>query len=170
MPAKGRIYEIGSGFGVIGVYLAEKSKQREVIEVDINKKKLLQATSQTTLRNIQFIEGNALTYRYKPHVGVVLSDFLHHLSFDDQIVTLERISKKITKGGIVVIKEIDKGDGIFMLMSRLWDFIFYPYDDIYYRNVKDWKNIMQKLRFRVTISREVRWFPGSTYLFVCKKV
>ncbi len=169
-PMTGRIYEIGSGFGVIGLFLAELSNKRTIIEIDKDKKKLSLAKSQAKMKNILFEHGDALTYSYKPCQGAILSDFLHHLKYDEQVIVLKKISRKLATGGVLVVKEIDKNDGLLMHCSRIWDFVFYPNDKIYYRSVNDWKKVLRDLHLKVKVSREVRWFPGSTHLFICKKV
>lgn len=169
LPEKGIIYEIGSGWGSLANAIAEAGPKRIVIGIDTDNAKIKQAKSINHSDNVQFILGEALTFNYKDFSGVVMSDFLHHIDFETQKKILTRIASKITKNGVLVIKEISKNDGLLTICSRVWDFILYPRDSIYYREKENWSNILRDLGFDVSVKREVPWFPGSTFLFICIK-
>lgn len=166
LPESGIIYDVGCGMGVISRYLAKRS-QRTIIGVDL---RLDKTDIANTSFNLSFVEADAIKFGYKSMIGAVLSDFLHHLPFNSQDQLLTRLTKKIKPGGILVIKEIDQADGWRRLASRLWDFLFYPEDRIYYREKSELRRYLEHLDFRVETSREVPWFPGSTHLFICRKV
>ena len=169
LPSKGRIYDIGCGGGDICYFLASISPQRIFVGIDMNDKKIKKAKEKNKTSNIYFICADVLKYHFKKCSGVIFSDFLHHLSFFDQEKLLEKISKKIERKGVLVVKEIDRDEKTRSYLSRLWDFVLYPHDRIYYRSKNEWKKLLEKLQFRVKTTAEVRWFPGSTTLFVCIK-
>ena len=154
--------------GVISLYLGENPKRRIVgIDLDINKIEAVQKNNHNS--NITFIQADAARFVYKPFNGAVLSDFLHHVNFATQEKILSRITSALDKKGVILIKEIDKNDGIRMWLSRFWDLLFYPADKIYYRKKNDLKKFLISLGLNVSIKREVPWFPGSTILFICQK-
>ena len=69
--------------------------------------------------------------------GVLISDVLHHISFKDQEDLLEKISHALNKNDVLIIKEIDRGEFFRSRLSRLWDFILYPQDEISYTSNKE---------------------------------
>ncbi|MEX2027930.1 MAG: class I SAM-dependent methyltransferase [Candidatus Curtissbacteria bacterium] len=164
LPKQGLILDLGCGEGAISAFLAQK-KQRNVIGIDIDKKRLQQSSQ----KNLKFIHGDATAFNVKNVDGIVISDVLHHINFQDQEKLLENIARNIKKGGVVVIKEIDTGEFVRSWLSRLWDFVFYPTEKIYFSNAKDLTTKLTKLGFSVKIRREYLFFPGSTTLFVCTK-
>lgn len=166
LPKKGLIYDLGCGEGIIAKYLADSSKARKVIGVDSDKNRL----PNIRVKNLQFIEGDIRRFSIKKTDGVVISDVLHHLDLSDQKRLLTNIATSLKKSGILVIKEIDSGEYLRSKLSRLWDFLLYPKDRIFYWNGKDLDGFLKKLGFRVKIIRSSRFFPGSTTLFICKKV
>lgn len=169
LPRSGIIYEIGCGYGSLSYILAQSSPQRRIVGIDSDNNKINIANQKFKLSNLEYVNGDALTFNYSQCQGVVLSDFLHHIDPVEQIDILKKISSQVMKKGVVVIKEINKRDGIRRLFSRLWDFILYPEDKITYLDCDELLQKMEKLHFSVTFSREVKWFPGSTHLFICKK-
>jgi len=164
LPKSGKIIDLGCGEGIIANYLAREQK-RLVIGVDLNKSRLPKSSKQ----NLQFIYGDIIEFQLKNASGVILSDVLHHLVFPDQKTLLTRIASCFKKGGILIIKEIDTKELVRSKLSRFWDFILYPKDEIYYWNSKKLRNLLASLGFKVKIIRPCRFFPGSTTLFICKK-
>lgn len=164
IPQKGLIYDLGCGEGVTAKLLA-KVKTRKIIGVDNNKNRL----QKSDLANLNFKYRDLKHYSPEDANAIIISDVLHHLNFRDQKKLLGRIAKNLKKDGILLIKEIDTMEFVRSILSRFWDFIFYPKDKIYYWNSKNLKNYLEKLNFNVIMSRPTRFFPGSTTLFVCTK-
>ena len=169
LPRTGTIYEIGSGWGSLAFEIAGKFSDRKVLALDIDAKKVLSARAKYTLKNLKFIVGDARKYKFHSCTGFVLSDFLHHIDFSAQEKILHQLTQKLSNRGILILKEIDKDDGWRKWTSRLWDWILYPHDRIFYRNKSEWVRLLQKMGFNVAVSRKVRWFPGSTYIYICIK-
>lgn len=142
---------------------------RKVIGVDYDEAKIRIAMTKYQHPNLQFIQADAAKMTYQTFSGAVMSDFLHHVDFPTQEIILKNLQHKISKQGVLIIKEIDANDGIRKWLSRLWDLILYPKDKIYYRSHSDWKSLLTKLGFEAKAGREVAWFPGSTFLFICSK-
>jgi len=165
LPQRGLIYDLGCGEGVIAKYLANSSASRRVIGVDVDKKRLPKIKSQ----NLSFEAGDIRSFRLETADGVIISDVLHHLSAIDQKKLLIKISQCLKKGGVLVIKEIDKNEFIRGHLSRLWDFLLYPKDKIHYWRSNDLRVFLKSLGFAVKITHPVRLFPGSTTLYICKK-
>lgn len=164
IPRKGIVVELGCGQGVIAQYLAS-TKTRQVIGVDNNKQRL----SKSGQKNLIFILADIRKYDLKNVDAFVISDVLHHISFQDQKNLLEKISKSLKKGGTLVIKDVDTGEFVRSRLTRFWDFILYPKDKIYFNDANKLKIFLKSIKFEVTITRPSRLFPGSTTLFVCQK-
>lgn len=164
IPNRGQIVDLGCGEGVTAKYLA-RTKTRQVIGVDNNKKRLQNSTQE----NLNFVLSDIRNYELKNPDAVVISDVLHHLNYKDQKKLLVKIAANLKKGGIFIIKEIDTNEFIRSRLSRFWDFVFYPRDKIYYQNSKNLRDFLESLEFNVKISRASRIFPGSTALFICQK-
>lgn len=169
IPNTGLIYEIGSGIGTLAKALAQFSATRRVIGLDYDRHKINSAKKSYPQKNVDYIHADALRFPYKQCQGVVMSDFLHHISYSHQEEILEIITKKVKKQGKIVIKEIVRDDGVFMWLSRLWDFLLYPKDKICYRTRNEWIKLFTAFGYNVKVKRAAHWFPGSTHLFICQK-
>lgn len=169
IPKKGTVIDVGCGEGVLTIYLALTSKDRKVVGIDIDGKRLSTAQdSSRDLKNIRFLKQPATQIKERCN-GVIISDVFHHLSSSDQEVFLKICSQKIVKGGTLVIKEINKSDFIRSKLSRLWDYLLYPQDKILYWSKNDIVRKLTELGFTVKTKSEVLYFPGSTHLYICTK-
>jgi len=164
LPKEGTIIDLGCGQGIITSYIA-RNKSRRVIGVDLDTSRLRQSNS----KNLKFVNANIVTYNLKRPNGIVISDVMHHLSYEDQDKLLSRISKSLKKGGVFVVKEIDTHEFVRSRLSRFWDFVFYPKDKISYTNSTSLPQQLNKLGFSVKVIRAGRLFPGSTTLYICTK-
>ena len=164
LPKKGKLLDLGCGEGVISKYLA-KNKKRKVIGIDSDVRRLPKYKT----KYLSFKNADIRNISLKGTSGVVISDVLHHLNLKDQKTLLGRISKELKKEGVLVVKEIDKGEFVRSRLSRLWDFVLYPQDNIKYWRSNELKNFLEEIGFKVKFFRPCRLFPGSTTLFVCQK-
>ncbi len=169
LPVSGIIYEVGCGYGSLSYEISGFSVDRQVVGIDINKRKINDAENAFNKPNLDYVAADALNYTFKNCSGVVLSDFLHHVDWISQQKILDQVIIKLNKGGILILKEIVSDDGWRMRVSRLWDLVLYPFDRIYYRSRSEWKKVLLNAGLSVDIQRHISWFPGSTILFVCKK-
>lgn len=163
LPKSGKIIEIGCGEGVIAKHVA-KEKRREVIGIDKDEKRLPKDKNE----NLKFIVADIRRYDFPKAKGFILSDVLHHLPKRDQRDLLVKISSKLGKKGVLIIKEIDTSEFTRSKLSRVWDYILYPRDEINYWQYKDLKKYLEHLKFKIKILRPNRFFPGSTTLFIAK--
>jgi len=164
LPKEGTIIDLGCGQGIITTYIAQ-NKSRSVIGVDLDTSRLRQSNS----KNLKFVNANIVNYDLKKPAGIVISDVMHHLSYQDQDKLLTRVSKSLKKGGVFVVKEIDTHEFVRSRLSRFWDFVFYPKDKISYTSSTSLPRQMEKLGFKVKFVRACRLFPGSTTLYICTK-
>lgn len=166
---KKEIVDVGCGEGLLSIYLSLKNTQRKVYGIDIDRKRIeLARKAGYGLPNLHFMAMDALAWKNKVDV-IIVSDVFHHFSANKQEKFLNNVSKLLNKEGFLLIKEINKDDPIRGRLSRIWDFLLYPHDQINYWSKT---NLVAKLReygFSIKIKREALLFPGSTLLYICIK-
>lgn len=161
---KADVVELGCGQGVISRYLAVKG-QRKIIAVDLDASRF----PKSKIKNVTFVKSDIRSYKINNPDVVIISDVLHHLKKDDQADLLVRLSRNLKKNSKLIIKEIDASEFISAKLSRLWDFLLYPKDEINYFNASDLRKKLELLGFSVELKRTNRLFPGSTALLICTK-
>lgn len=164
LPPKGKIVDLGCGEGTVALSLAN-NKARQVIGIDINKKRIPVSRK----KNLKFIVDNLNSINLSSIQGAVLSDVLHHLNYKQQYTLISKVYHYLEKGGVLIVKEIDKEELIRSSLSRLWDFLLYPKDKIFFSKKSDFEMVLKKIGFQTRVLRPCRYFPGSTTLYICKK-
>lgn len=164
LPLSGQIVDLGCGQGILATYLARR-KERNVTGIDLDTARL----PNKKLANLKFIKADITKYNLINVDGIVISDVLHHINFQDQKSILINAYKGLENGGILVIKEIDTNQKVRSRLSRFWDFVFYPKDKVYFSGSASLKSALSKLGFSVSYSYQCQFFPGSTTLYICTK-
>lgn len=170
LPKKGKILDLGCGNGGLSIILAKFSPGRFLIGWDIDSLRVRDAIKQSFgNKQVLFKVMDVITSRIPKINGAIASDFLHHLSKNEQEVVIKKIYSSLEKNGVFVIKETDQDDFIRHGFSKFWDNLFYPGDRTHYRGEKEWTDFLRYVGFSVSSKKCVFWFPGSTKLFICKK-
>jgi len=169
LPNKGEIVDIGCGEGVFSIYLSLKSKKREVYGIDTDKKRIdLAKKAAIGVTNLKFLVADAFFWEKKV-AAITVSDVFHHFPTKDQEKFLERTYRLLNKRGYLIIKEINKDDLIRSKLSRFWDYLLYPEDQINYWSKSDFIRKLTEIGYQVFTKREAYLFPGSTILYICSK-
>lgn len=164
LPDNGTIVDLGCGEGTIATILAKK-KSRSVIGIDKNSKRIPKLKD----KNLLFLKADITKIKISSIKGAILSDVLHHVDINKQQKILLNVYKNLDTGGILLIKEIDLEEFLRSRLSKLWDTLLYPHEEVYFRKSSELKKQLKDLGFKVKIIRPLRLFPGSTTLFICTK-
>lgn len=170
LPKMGTIIDLGCGDGLVAYYLAQHGPRRQVVGIDLDPDKINHARSlKPRLPNLRFIVADIARVDLRQVQGCLVSDVLHHLPKKHQLQLLHHISHQLKSGVICVIKEADTNDFIRSRLTRLWDWLLYPHDQINYYASQTLIKLMRQLRFSVKFMPLRRFFPGSVNLFICTK-
>lgn len=177
VPKSGFIVDLGCGEGILTNYLAIKEKRRKLLGIEIDKKRVSQASR--GLKNVRFKNGSALTSEIPKTKTIILSHMLHHLpSYDSQIVLIGRCRDSLRIGGKLVIAEIDRGLTLKYLLGWIVDGIVVPIlfegtftnFNFYHRSKKDWKRVLTKEGFKVNFKKPLLGRPFPDLLIEATKV
>jgi 2-polyprenyl-3-methyl-5-hydroxy-6-metoxy-1,4-benzoquinol methylase len=113
VPNRGRVLEMGCGYGVLACHLAVSSHEREVLGVDVDVRKIVHG---------RFAAGRARARGATcelhleppgdvpdgPWDAVVIVDVLYLLEPDAQAGLLHSCAEQLAPGGVLVVKEMSR--------------------------------------------------------------
>ncbi len=150
-PKSGSICELGSGFGMVSLYLGLSSKERTIEGYELSKKRVKQANKATRkIKNVSFLQRNLVTDPVtKRYQTFLMVDFLHHIPYRSQISILKGIAKVQRPGDQLIIKEISKEIGIKYSLNFFCDKMMTRLDTLRFRPVSEWAEIITDLGYEV---------------------
>lgn len=109
VPQKGKILDIGCGYGFMTYMLSFAASKREITGIDYDEKKIATANhcfSKTS--TIHFICSDILNFAFEQYDAIILADVLHYLQPNEQKQVIEKCIDYLQPGGKIIIRDGDK--------------------------------------------------------------
>jgi len=171
LPSRGLVIDVGCGYGVMANYLSLCAPDRQVLGIDLNRKRIGSALKTIGSRKtISFMTEDAVRWVWPSCTGISMTDFLHHVHPTKQAMVLSKAFQSLQKDGVLLISEVDPTakPSYRYWASYLSDRVLYPLSKTYFRKPGDWGNALSCLGFNVRIIK-LRNPIFSGVLFVCQK-
>jgi 2-polyprenyl-3-methyl-5-hydroxy-6-metoxy-1,4-benzoquinol methylase len=112
VPRRGHILEVGCGHGLLSLYLALSSPDRQVVGIDIDEHKIgLARQAASSLKpdeaSVVFEAVTPGTMPPGPFDAIVINDVLYLLPAPARHALLEACVERLAAGGVLVVKELD---------------------------------------------------------------
>lgn len=174
IPQQGKIIDLGSGYGIFSNYVASQNNNRKVIAMEFNENKVnlaKEVAKKGKIKNISFSSSDITKIDISEADAIIIMHVLHHLkSFDEQEKLLKDCVKKLKKGGVLIIDEVDKNYSLQYFLALLTDSFLYLGDSFYYRSKKDMLNILSKFSLTVEVKNVSNFLmPYPELVYICKK-
>ena len=170
LPKNGLVLDVGCGAGILSNLLAVDSEKRNVLGIDLSERRIKTAKSSIGSRkNIEFKQMHVKDFEPQSCKGAVMSDFLHHLTFEAQKNLIKDIHAKLDENGILVIQDVDKKPKLKFLVVYFLDHFLNPGDKIYYRDKNNYKRLLEDIGFKTEAVDAHKGLPLSDVIYICKK-
>jgi len=175
LPSKGRIIDVGCGFGSYDIYFALRSPKRDIIGYELNERRVKEARNASKgIKNIKFeVKNLEEDSSLKDCDAICFFDILHHIPWDSQKKVLNESYKRLKRGGILIIKDIDKKPKWKYYFNFLHDKIMTRNDRLYFSYKEDVLSLVKALNFKVLKGPEYLKVgflnPYSHYILIVKK-
>lgn len=165
-----RVVDIGCGYGLLANYISSKSEERQVLGLDGSKRRIEMAKGAgQDIKNVTFAVKDISNIELDNFDVAIMSDFLHHLSFDCQKRLLDKIASNLKSGSRLIILEVDRKPWWKYLVNLFVDHILNVGKRICYRTKVEWIKILQELGFTVESFPADKNLPLADVLFICNK-
>ena len=108
LPKKGKIVDIGCGYGFLSIMLGLTSKQREILGVDYDDEKIQIAQNcLSRSEKLNFVCADVTAYNFEKADAFIINDVLHYFSTEKQIQLVETCIKQLNPNGVLIIRDAD---------------------------------------------------------------
>ncbi|MBI2450064.1 MAG: class I SAM-dependent methyltransferase [Candidatus Nealsonbacteria bacterium] len=171
VPRKGKILDLGCGYGILANLMALKSKEREVLGIDGSAERIAVAKlSIGDRKNIQFFSQDIKDVAPGSCRGAVMTDFLHHIPLAVSKNLFKIIYEKLASDGTLVIQDADNFPRWKYFCSLLVDTSLNIGKPLYYRSAFEWKKTLEDFGFRVAIAKAQKDLPFPDIILICEKL
>ena len=171
LPTKGTVLDVGCGYGLLSNLLALTSLERYVVGVDLSLKRIRVAQKTVHSRkNIKFFRKDVEDPQLPECDAMVMTDFLHHIPYNQQEKLLISWHQKLARGGLLLIQEHDNRPWWKYLCSLIVDHGLNLGSSIFFRSSAEYKNLLSRIGFQVEIRLVDKGLPFADVLYLCRKV
>lgn len=106
IPRKGKIYDIGCGYGYLSYILHFVSDERIITGIDYDDEKVLVANNCPSKNDkINFECADIIKYQFEPADVFLLSDVLHYIPVKQQEEVIANMVNNLNDNGIIIIRD-----------------------------------------------------------------
>ncbi|MFT3932344.1 MAG: 1-acyl-sn-glycerol-3-phosphate acyltransferase [Chitinophagaceae bacterium] len=109
LPRKGKILDIGCGYGFMPYMMHFVCPEREITGLDYDEQKIATANHCFSKDDkINFVHADITQYPFEKYDAIVMMDILHYLQPSQQQLVIEKSIQSINAGGVIIIRDGNK--------------------------------------------------------------
>lgn len=172
LPERGRILDVGCGFGLFAGYFSATAPGRTVFGVDRDARRVDMARRMAENLGIS-AEFAVADVRSLPPTerfdAAYILDVLHHIPYDAHRGVLEEIHRRLNPGGVLLVKDVTTYPTYKLEFTRALDKVMSPRDQLSYRHHDDWKDLLEHVGFDVRVRHLDDHLPYPHVLLICTR-
>ena len=170
LPKRGRILDLGCGFGLFSLYFGSLHPERRIVGVDLNQRRIDMATLSARslgLANVRYQAMDVLEWSDEQRFDAIyFLDLVHHLPAPSVPEFLTKVRSLLKPGGILLIKDVADRPFLKMLFTLVLDRLMVGMDPIRYWPPDELTDLLESLGFTVFRHRMTDFLPYPHVLYV----
>lgn len=170
VPETGIVLDVGCGYGLLDLYLAQTSSRRTIVGSELNEKRVkVAARLAQKYDNVRFLGRDLLNSdSVQDFSCILLIDLLHHIPYHRQKELLKSIAAQLKSGSRLVIKDLDRKPAFKYYWNLVHDKLVTGFDRLYFFSSQDLLQMLEEVGFVVS-HRPLKHPFYAHHLFICEK-
>lgn len=190
LPEQGKLLDLGCGCGILPSLLATAEElwvenrwsnewpppplDLELVGVELCES-LVEVARQALGTRATIRRGDLATVELEAADAIVLADVLHYLTAEEQRGLLERASRALKQGGVLILRECDAAGGARFAMTRIQERVCaWCRGDwrqhFHYRSAEEWCELLESQGLATSTRPMWRGTPYSNVLLEARKL
>jgi 2-polyprenyl-3-methyl-5-hydroxy-6-metoxy-1,4-benzoquinol methylase len=174
LPARGRILDVGCGFGLFAGYFGQTQPGRTIVGIDPDAARVAQAQNVALSlghSHHEFVVGSAESgLPLGEFDAAYIMDVMHHLPEHEQLPVLEALRSRLKPGGILIMKDVTTEPRAQLTFTRVLDRMMIGQDaPLHYRHHSDWFNVLAEMGFETRVIRVPDILPYPHVVLTARK-
>jgi 2-polyprenyl-3-methyl-5-hydroxy-6-metoxy-1,4-benzoquinol methylase len=172
LPERGRVVDVGCGFGLFALYFAATHPGLTIRGIDLDEARIAmaqRAAARLGLRNASFERGDATRLNFdEPVDGVYMLDIIHHVPRSAVQPLVETIAGALASDGILVVKDVDARPFYKMAFTWALDKLMDWRAGVSYWHSADFSALLRERGFRTYSHAMLDFLPYPHVLYVAR--
>jgi 2-polyprenyl-3-methyl-5-hydroxy-6-metoxy-1,4-benzoquinol methylase len=174
LPERGRVLDVGCGFGLFSLYYASVRPALRLEGLDKNPRRIEmagRAAARLGLANVSYRVGDATDFRggEEPYDAAYMLDIVHHIPPDTVAPLVEQLAKVLPAGGRLLIKDVERRPFYKRWFTHALDLAMDPRSPVRYWGAEELTAVLEAAGFRVYRHLMVDVLPYPHILYVCER-
>jgi ubiquinone/menaquinone biosynthesis C-methylase UbiE len=164
LPHRGRVLDLGSGYGLLSLALSLSSDHREIIGVDHDAGRVRLArramaryeSSSPPVFEVRDLQSALAAFPDGSLAGIAMIDILHYFDAVAQKALLDEAARVLESGGILAVREVNSEGGVAAAWNKLYEnvatkvgFTRSARSQLEFRSASGWSTMIERAGFNV---------------------
>jgi len=173
LPERGRVLDLGCGFGLFSLYYASVHPGLRLEGFDRNARRIAMARAASRklgLSNVRYETGDVMDFRgSEAFDAAYMLDIVHHIPEEAVRPLLEQMAKVLPTGGRLLIKDVDRRPAYKRWFTHLLDKVMDPSTPVRYWDAEALTRLLAEVGFSVHRHLMVDFLPYPHILYICER-
>ena len=174
LPRRGRVLDLGCGFGLFSLYYASVRPEIAVEGIDLAPRRIAMARAaagRLGLANVAYEVGDARAFQGgRSFDAAYMLDIVHHIPPETVRPLLEQLAKVLPPGGRLLIKDVDSRPAWKRWFTHALDRVMDPRSPVRYWSGEELQGLLEDVGFGVYRHLMVDILPYPHVLYVCQRL
>jgi SAM-dependent methyltransferase len=173
LPERGRVLDLGCGFGLFSLYYASIRPGLRLEGFDRNARRIAMARAAARklgLTNVRYEAGDVMDFRgVEAFDAAYMLDIVHHIPEEAVRPLLEQVAKILPAGGRLLIKDVDRRPVYKRWFTHALDKVMDPGSPVRYWDAEALTRLLGEVGFSVHRHLMVDFLPYPHILYICER-
>jgi len=174
LPARGRVLDVGCGFGLFSLYYAITLPGLTLDGLDRDARRIAMARTAAArlgLLNVRYEVDDARHFRGGDlYDAAYMLDIVHHIPADTVKPLLEQLAKALPAGGRLLVKDVDSRPAWKRWFTHALDLAMDPRTPVHYWPAEALTGLLEEVGFRVHRHLMVDFLPYPHILYIAERL